>query len=195
MSDLQPVESRQKPAGAPVEIPGERAETRSERYGRTQKKTLTLTQEAIEAIESWAEAHDLYFSVAIESLAMMGLGRQSAETLPRLVANLLERTLNRQFNRFAKLLSLAAIAAEEANWKADALLLQHIWREARQDPDGFTGNLAVSMDPADRPAARSRQLRDQLRKEAHEDAVQRLKQPLAANEALLEREEEEADAD
>ena len=51
------------------------------------------------------------------------------------------------------------------------------------------------MDPADRPAARSRQLRDQLRKEAHEDAVQRLKQPLAANETLLEREEEEADAD
>lgn len=189
MSDLQHVENR----GMAVEVPNAHAETRSERYGRTQKKTLTLTREAIEAIEAWAEAHDLYFSVAIESLAMMGLGRKSAETLPRLVTNLLERTLNRQFNRFAKLLSLAAMAAEEANWKADALLLQHIWREARQDPEGFMGNMTVSVDPGDRPAAQTRRLRDQLRRDAHEEAVQRLKQPLAVNDALLERDGEEAD--
>jgi hypothetical protein len=195
MSDLQQIENGKEAAGAPAESPVVRAETRSERYGRTQKKTLTLTREAIEAIEAWSEAHDLYFSVAIETLAMVGLGRRSVETLPRLVTNLLERTLNRQFNRFAKLLSLAAIAAEEANWKADALLLQHIWREARQDPEGFMDNMTVSVDPADRPAAQTRRLRDQLRKDAHEEAVQRLKQPLAANDVLLERDGEEPDGD
>ena len=99
---------------------------RDERYGRTERKHVTLTREAIEAIEGWADRQGLYFSVAVETLAMMGLGRQSAETLPRLVSNLLERALNRHFNRFAKLIAYAAIAAEETSRKTDVLLLQQI---------------------------------------------------------------------
>jgi hypothetical protein len=118
----------------------------------------------------------------------MGLGQTTAETLPRLVANLLERALNRQFNRFAKLLSLAAISAEEANYKADVLLLQTIWREARLDPDNFAGNLMVSADPADQPDALARRLRDELKADAHEAAVARLKKPLSENNTLMEME-------
>lgn len=74
---------------------------RDDRYGKTIRKNLTLTQEAIEAIEAYAERHNLYFSVAVETLAMMSLGRETAETLPRLTANLLERLMLWQFNRFA----------------------------------------------------------------------------------------------
>lgn len=165
------------------------SESRQARYGRTEKKTITLTSEGIAQIEAWAERHGLYFSVAIESLAMMGLQQETAEALPRMVSNLLERIVNRQFNRFAKLLSLAAITAEEANWKTDVLLLQHIWREARLDPERFVENMAVSADARVEPAATARRLRDELREEAHEAAVQRLKKPLAAGDVLLRREE------
>ena len=164
-------------------------ESRQARYGRTEKKTITLTTEGIEQIQAWAERHGLYFSVAIESLALMGLQQQTAETLPRLVANMLERIVNRQFNRFAKLLSLTAIAAEEANWKSDVLLLQHIWREARADPERFVENMSVSAGGQDEPAATARRLRNELRNDAHEAAVQRLKKPLAENEELRRREE------
>lgn len=158
---------------------------RDERYGRTERKHLTLTREAIEAIEEWAGAHGLYFSVAVETLAMMGLGRASAETLPRLVSNLLERSLNRHFNRFAKLIAYAAIAAEETSRKSDILLLQQIWQEARQDPDHFIHNMHVSLDPDARPDAQVRALRDRLRAEAHEEAAARLRKPLAEEERLL----------
>lgn len=160
---------------------------RDERYGRTERKHVTLTHEAIEAIEAWADREGLYFSVAVETLAMMGLGRGSAETLPRLVGNLLEHTLNRHFNRFAKLISYAAIAAEETSRKSDILLLQQIRQEARQDPEGFIGNMHVSLDPQVQPDARVRALRDRLRAEAHEEAVARLRQPLAEEERLLQR--------
>jgi hypothetical protein len=156
-------------------------ESRQERYGKTEKKTLTLTNEAIETIQAYADRHGLYFSVAVESLALMGLGQTTAESLPRLVANLLERVLNRQFNRFAKLLSSAAIAAEEANHKADVLLLQTIWREARQDPEDFVDRLLVSTDPNEQPDALARQLRDEVCADAHETAVARLKKPLGEN--------------
>ena len=160
---------------------------RDERYGRTERKHLTLTREAIEAIEGWADAHDLYFSVAVETLAMIGLGQKSAETLPRLVSNLLERTLNRHFNRFAKLIAYAAIASEESSRKTDVLLLQQIWQEARQDPDNFIRNMHVSLDPGAQPDARVRALRDRLRTEAHEEAAERLRKPLAEEERLLQR--------
>jgi uncharacterized membrane-anchored protein YjiN (DUF445 family) len=160
---------------------------REARYGRTERKNLTLTREAIEAIGAWAGAHGLYFSVAVETLAMIGLGQQSAETLPRLVSNLLERSLNRHFNRFAKLIAYAAIAAEETSRKTDVLLLQQIRHEARQDPDRFIRNMHVSLDPGVQPDARVRALRDQLRTEAREEAIERLRKPLAEEERLLQR--------
>lgn len=160
---------------------------RTERYGRTERKHLTLTRESIEAIEVYADSHGLFFSVAIETLAMMGLRQQSAETLPRLVSNMLERALNRHFNRFAKLIAYAAISAEETSRKTDILLLQQIWQEARRDPDGFIRNMQVSLDPQIHPDASVRALRDQLRNEAHEEAAERLRKPLAEEERLLQR--------
>lgn len=161
-------------------------ESRQERYGKTEKKTLTLTNEAIDTIQAYADRHGLYFSVAIESLALMGLGQTTAETLPRLVSNLLERALNRQFNRFAKLLSAAAISAGEVNYKTDVLLLQTIWREARLDPANFIEKMQISANPNDRPDALARQIRDEICAGAHETAVARLKKPLGENGKLWE---------
>ena len=159
-------------------------ESREDRYGKTERKHVTLTAEAVESVQAYADRHGLYFSVAVETLALMGLGNSTAETLPRLVANLLERAINWQFNRFAKLLSLAVISAEEANYKADVLLLQTIWREARLDPDNFLENMQVSADPNDRPDVLARQVRDELSADVHEAAVARLKKPLSGNGTL-----------
>lgn len=163
-------------------------ENREDRYGKTERKHLTLTTEAVAAVQAYADQHGLYFSVAVETLALMGLGQTTAETLPRLVTNLLERAFNRQFNRFAKLISLAAIAAEEANYKADVLLLQTIWREARLNPDNFLAQMQVSADPQKQPDALARQVRDELSAAAHDAAVTRLKKPLGENNLFVEEE-------
>lgn len=163
-------------------------ESRQDRYGKTDKKTLTLTTEAIEAIQAYADRHSLYFSVAIESLALMALGQTAAESLPRLVTNLIERMLSRYFNRFAKLLSLTAITAEEANYKTDILLLQTIWHEARQDPDNFVEKMQVSDQLGAWPDAQARQIRDEIIDDARRAALTRLKKPLSENSRLLEKE-------
>ena len=153
-------------------------ENREDRYGKTERKNLTLTSEMVEAVQAYADRHDLYFSVAIETLALMGLGHATAESLPRLVANLLERIFNRQFNRFAKLLSYAAISAEEANEKVDFLILQLFRREARLDPDNFVVNMHVSTDSNSQPDAQVRLVKDDLCAGIHQDAVAHLRKPL-----------------
>ena len=164
-------------------------EDRQARYGRTEKKTLSLTTEAIEAIQAYADTHNLYFSVAVESLSLMGLKGEMAEVYPRYLSSVLERALARQFGRFAKMLSLAVLSAEEANYKADVLLLQMIGHAERLDPEHFMEKLHFSMEPDVQPDAQVRQLRDVIIDDAREWAVARMKQPLAETVALWKVEE------
>jgi len=161
-------------------------EKREARYGKTGRKHITLTSGAIDEIQAYADRHKLYFSVAIESLALMGLGHDKAESLPRLVANLLERVITQQFNRFATLLSKIMISAEETNHKTSVLLLQLIWDEARQDPKNFADNLFVSKNLADQPDGQVRQLRDNICNNAHAQAVAYLKKTMKGNRSLWE---------
>lgn len=160
-------------------------ENREDRYGKTERKNLTLTAAAVEAVQAYADRHGLYFSVAIESLALMGLGQATADALPRLIANLLERAFNRQFNRFAKLLSYAALSAEEASAKTDFLILQLFRREAQQDPDNFTDIMGVSTDPHKQPDAQVRLIKENLCAEIHQEAIARLRKPLRETVSLL----------
>ena len=164
-------------------------EDRQARYGRTEKKTLSLTTEAIEAIQAYADTHNLYFSVAVESLSLLGLGKEAADSYPRALSNMMERVLTYQFGRFAKMLSLAVLSAEEANYKADVLLLQMIGHAERLDPEHFMEKLYFSMEPDVQPDAQVRQLRDVIIDDAREWAVARMKQPLAETVALWKVEE------
>lgn len=152
--------------------------TRQERYGVTRRKNITITESGHRQIEKWAEENGAYFSVAIETLALIGLGVEDAALLPRLVENTVERVFQRQFHRLAKLLAVTAIAATESNLKMDALLLQLIRREAEADPDRFVHNMTVSSDPAERRDARIRQMRDEMKAMTHAQAVARLKPSL-----------------
>jgi hypothetical protein len=148
---------------------------RDDRYGKTIRKNLTLTQEAIEAIEAYADRHNLYFSVAVETLAMMALGRETAETLPRLTANLLERLMSWQFNRFATLMAETIAVTEAVNFKTDFLIMQTLWREARLDPQGFTEKMLVSCKPDVEPDNQVRRLHEELKETAQQAGWARLK--------------------
>ncbi len=160
-------------------------ESREKRYGKTQRKHISLTLPAIEAVQAYADRHKLNFSVATETLALMGLGNATAESLPRMTAATIERVFNKQFNRFAKLLTYAAIASEEANYKSDLLLLQAVWREAQRDPKNFIANMQVSPEPHVQPDASVREIRDEIGIEAHDHAIVRLREPLRELIAIL----------
>jgi hypothetical protein len=163
--------------------------TRQERYGVTRRKNITITESAHRQIEEWAGANGAYFSVAIETLALIGLGIEDAALLPRLVENTVERVFQRQFHRLAKLLAATAITAAETNLKVDALLLQLVRREAAADPERFVQNMTVSSDPAERLAARIRQMRDEMKAMTHAQAVAQLKPSLEDVLLLLDWEE------
>lgn len=149
--------------------------SRESRYGVTRKKHISITLEGHTQIERWATEQGLTFSAAIESLALIGMGRDEALTLPALISSLLERIVHRQFNRFAHLLSQTSIAAEAVNWKSDYLMLQLIRQEADADPAKFVQNMAVSSDPKDQVASQIRRMRDEVAEAAQKAAVKKHK--------------------
>lgn len=161
------------------------AASRKARYGHTRRTHVSITYMAYDQIQDWADAQGISFSAAIESLALMGLGQETADLLPLLISGLLERLLARQFNRFAKLLSLAALSAEEASVKVDTLLLNLIRQEAAADPARFVSNMIVSSDPQDRTAVQIRKLRDDMKRNAQAASLKRLKRKLPPQETLL----------
>lgn len=168
--------------------------SREARYGVTRKKHITVTKEGCLQIERWAEEQGLNFSTAIESLALMAIGTDGANALPALTSSLLERIVHRQFNRFAHLLSQAAIAAESASWKTDYLMLQLIRQEAKADPTRFVQNMAVSTDPQDMVASRIRKMRDEIAIAAQKAALRAYKKRIGELQILTaEMSMEEAD--
>lgn len=152
--------------------------SRKDRYGVTRRTHVSVTHVAYEQIQAWADKQGVSFSAAIESLALMGLGQETAELLPLLIRGLMERLLAQQFNRFAKLLSLAALSAEEVNNKIDTMLLSLIRQEAAADPTRFVTNMIVSSDPKNQTAVQIRQLRDEMKRNAQAAALKRLKRQL-----------------
>jgi hypothetical protein len=161
-------------------------EGREARYGKTGRKHISLTLEAMDEIQAYADRHKLFFSVALESLALIGLGNDKAESLPRMITNLLERVITKQFNRFATILSKIIISAEETNYKTSVLLLQLVRDAAQKDPEHFADNLFVSKNPAIQPDAQIRQMRDTVCNNAHETAVTYLKKSMKGIPSLWE---------
>lgn len=159
--------------------------SRKARYGLTRRTHVSITHLAYDQIQAWADEQGISFSAAIESLALMGLGQETAELLPLLIGGLMERLLARQFNRFAKLLSLAVLSAEEANVKVDTLLLNLIRQEAAADPARFVTNMIVSSDPRDLTAVQIRKLRDDMKRKAQAASLKRLKRKLPPEETLI----------
>ncbi len=159
--------------------------TRKARYGVTRRTHISVTHTAYDQIQTWADEQGISFSAAMESLALIGLGQDTVVQLPLLINSLLERLVKGQFNRFAKLLSLAVLSSEEANVKADMVLLNLIRQEADANPSQFVQTMTVSTDPNNQKAIQIRKLREGMQRHAQDAALKRLKRPLSSHERLI----------
>jgi hypothetical protein len=108
-----------------------------ERSGSTRKKTITLTDDGRAQIQTFAKQHQMTFSAAIETLALIGMEADLSTLLIPLIHSSVERGMTRQFNRIAKLGLLAAAEASMAHDLTTMLLLQQIRQEAATHPQNF----------------------------------------------------------
>lgn len=88
-------------------------ENREERYGKTIRKHISLTPDSIDTIQAYATRQGISFSAAIETLALLGIGRQTAETLPHLVTDILAQLVERGLDQTIHLATAAVAIAQE----------------------------------------------------------------------------------
>ena len=69
-----------------------------ERSGATRKKTITLTDAGRGQIHTFAKTHQMTFSAAIETLALIGMEADLTALLIPLIHSSVERGMERQFN-------------------------------------------------------------------------------------------------
>ena len=148
------------------------------RYGKTQRKTVTLTKKGHGQIHAFAQSHQMTFSAAIETLALIGMKADLTILLVPLLQDVVDKTLQRNFNRLAKLSLLAAAEAAMAHDLSTMLLLQVVRSEAVKHPQDFENRLGVSYAPDDTLDARIRAIYEEMRGLARKRQQRVLKRPL-----------------
>ena len=148
------------------------------RYGKTQRKTVTLTKKGHGQIHAFAQSHQMTFSAAIETLALIGMKADLTTLLVPLLQDVVDKTLQRNFNRLAKLSLLAAAESAMAHDLSTMLLLQVVRLEAVKHPQDFENRLGVSYAPDDTVDARIRAIYDEMRDLARQRQQRVLKRPL-----------------
>ena len=116
------------------------------RYGQTSKKMVSLTHEGRKQIQKFADAHDMSFSAAIETMALIGMKADLTGLLIPLLKEITDKALQRNFNRMAKLGMIAAFEASLAHDLIRMILLQLIRQEAIRFPNDFEDRMVVSYD-------------------------------------------------
>jgi hypothetical protein len=165
------------------------AEARARRPDKTYSKHVMLTEFGREKIEAWAQANGLNFSAAIETLALMGLDdERSSYAIPALRATTLQG-IRLSFNRIARLLSDIAIEAAASRAISEGVMLQLIRALAVEHPDDFTAMMRVSRDGRDQLHGRIRAFHDDIKTNAEQEAIRRLKKPVSRVQELFEAEE------
>jgi hypothetical protein len=149
-----------------------------QRYGHTAKKMITLTHEGRAQIQQFAEAHGMNFSATIESLALIGMKADLTDLLIPLLREVVDKAMQRNFNRIAKLSLLGAAESSMAHDMATMLFLQFIRSEAYAHPADFEERLMVSYEAEDALDARIRQMYGEARKVARARQQRVLKTPL-----------------
>lgn len=149
------------------------------RYGNTGKKMITLTHEGRKHIQQFADAHGMTFSATIESLALIGMKADITNLLIPLLHEVVDKAIQRNFNRMAKLSLIGAAESVMAHDLATMLLLQFIRLEAYTHPDDFEERMLVSYEGEDSLDARIREMYDEARDIAHSRQQRVLKTPLA----------------
>ena len=149
-----------------------------ERSGSTRKKTITLTDAGREQIQAFAKKHQMTFSAAIETLALIGMEADLTTLLIPLIHSSVEKGMQRQFNRIAKLGLLAAAEAAMAHDLATMLLLQLIRQEAVANPTDFEKVLEVYQGDNSLRDGRIRAISQEMRTLARGRQRALLKKPL-----------------
>ena len=115
----------------------EAAPKRARRPETTYSKHVRLTEFGRAKIEAWAQANEINFSAAIETLALMGLDdERSLYVIPALRATTLQG-IRLSFNRLARLLSDIAIEAAVTRTMSEGIMLQMVRELAGASPDDF----------------------------------------------------------
>jgi len=148
------------------------------RYGNTRKKNLTLTLESHDQINTYAQAHGLTFSTAIETLALMGMEADISSLLIPLINDSVKKGLERHFNRMAKLSLLAAAEAAMAHDLVTMMLLQLVRHEAASHPANFEEVMQVSHESDETLDGRIRAFYGEMRHLARNRQRRLLKKPL-----------------
>ncbi len=138
------------------------------RSGTTRKKTITLTDAGREQIQTFANSHQMTFSAAIETLALIGMEADLTALLIPLIDNSVEKGMKRNFNRMAKLTILAAAEAAMAHDLTTMLLLQTVRQEAVRHPEDFEIRIPVSHDREESLDARIREMYNRMRRLARQ---------------------------
>ena len=148
------------------------------RYGKTCRKHVTLTEKGQAQIQTFARSHQMSFSAAVETLALIGMKADLTTLLVPLLQEVVEKTLQRNFNRLAKLHLLAAAEAAMAHDLSTMLLLQTVRQEAVRHPQDFENRLGVSYAAGDALDGRIRAVYDEMRQLARQRQQRLLKGPL-----------------
>ena len=163
----------------------------SRRPDKTYPKHVSLTEFGRKKIDAWAQANDLNFSAAIETLALMGLDdERSSYAIPALRATTLQG-IRLSFNRIARLLFSIAIEAAAARTMSEGIMLQLIRELATEHPDDFVAMLRVSRDGQQKVHARIRAFHDEIKAHVEQEAIRRLKKPVSHVQELFSGEEED----
>jgi hypothetical protein len=149
-----------------------------DRSGSTRKKTITLTDAGREQIQAFADTHQMTFSAAIETLALIGMDADLTALLIPLIDNSVAKGLQRQFNRIAKLGLLAAAESAMAHDLTTMILLQLIRQEAIAHPADFEKVMQVSHEAAETRDGRIRIIYQEMRDLARTRQRAILKKPL-----------------
>jgi len=150
------------------------------RYGNTRKKMISLTHEGREQIQRFADVQEMNFSATIETLALIGMKSDLAKTLIPLLREVVDKAIQRNFNRIAKLSLIGAAEATMAHELSTMLLLQFIRSEAYAHPEDFEERIPVSHVEEDLLDARIRQMYSEARGVARTRQQRVLKTPLRA---------------
>lgn len=148
------------------------------RYGNTRKKNLTLTIAGHDQIDTYAQAHSLTFSAAIETLALIGMEADLSTLLIPLINDSVEKGMQRNFNRMAKLTILAAAESAMAHDLTTMLLLQMVRQEAVHHPEDFETRIPVSHNRKDSLDSRIREMYNRMRRVARQRQRRLLRQSL-----------------
>lgn len=148
------------------------------RYGQTSKKMVSLTHEGRKQIQKFADAHDMSFSAAIETMALIGMKADLTDLLIPLLKEITDKALQRNFNRMAKLGMIAAFESSLAHDLIRMILLQLIRQEAVRFPADFEDRMAVSYGSEEEPDNRIRALYEEMRELASRRAQRIMRTPV-----------------